>query len=266
MSQMATLNFFADGSGHSDYRPPVELGDTDHYCLAGILVDDDQRVAIEVGCDSIVRKYFPHREPRTVELKATWIAAWRNRREPWDSLPGPQHAQMFDEVRDLLLSVKPMLFGQILHKERYRRGVFASRPERPATNAFRYMLGRVARHLDGGGDTTRVTVDADSRAIEEAQRALEASVRTSGDRIIGVTTPPVIQSKWDRLLPCVHLRSENSRCLQVADYAAHWLWSAAEYGKANRLRELDSLWRRYGGKREPWAAFLSSDKERLIKS
>lgn len=262
---MAILNLFVDGSGHSDYRPPVELGDTDHYCLAGILVNDDQRACIETGCDSIVRKYFPHREPRTVELKASWIAARQGRREPWASLPGPQHALLFDDVRDLMLSVRPMLFGQVLHKESYRLGVHASRPERPATNAFRYLLGRVARHLESGGDTTRVTVDADSSAIEEAQRALEASVRTGGDRIIGVTTPPVIQSQWDRLLPCLHLRSENSRCLQVADYVAHWLWTAAEYGKAIRLRELDSLWRVFGAKREPWTAFVNPTQERLIK-
>ncbi|MDE1821602.1 MAG: DUF3800 domain-containing protein [Euryarchaeota archaeon] len=263
---MSILNLFTDGSGHADYRPPIERGDTDHYCLAGILVSDTQRDQIEAGCDSIVRRYFPHREPRTVELKASWISARTRQRSPWDALPGPRHAQLFDELRDLILSVRPLLFGQVLHKENYRTRVHASRPERPATNAFRYMLGRVARHLEGGDDTTRVTVDTDSRAIEEALRALETSVRTGGDRIIGVTTPPVVQSQWNRLLPCLHLASENSRCIQVADYVAHWLWSAAEYGKATRLRELDPLWRRYDGRREPWVAFLDEPKEKLIKN
>jgi hypothetical protein len=87
--RVAVLNFFADGSGHADYLPPLEMGDTAHYCLAGILVDDDQRDSIESGCDQIVRKYFPDREPRSVELKASWIAARSNQRHPWHGLPGP---------------------------------------------------------------------------------------------------------------------------------------------------------------------------------
>jgi hypothetical protein len=65
------LHFYADGSGHPDYRPPVEGGDSDHYALVGILVATPQREALEIGCDRILQKYFPDREPRTIEIKAS---------------------------------------------------------------------------------------------------------------------------------------------------------------------------------------------------
>lgn len=261
---MAVLNFFADGSGHPDYRPPVERGDTDHYCIAGLLVDDRQREQLETGVDAIIQRYFPHREPRTVELKAAWISARVNQKPPWDALPGPQHAQLFDDVRDLLMRVRPVLFGQIVHKDNYRQSIRASRPERPATNVLRFLMGRLDHHLASQSDTTRATLDADLPAIQEAQRTLEAEVRTDGDKIAGVTRPAISVSKFERILPFQHLSSDQSRCLQAADYVTHQLWQAAEYGKANRLRELDSLWATFRSRREPWTAYLAPDREALI--
>lgn len=258
------LHFYADGSGHPDYRPPTERGDTDHYCLVGILVDAAHREDIERRCDAIVQRLFPDREPRTVELKASWISARTNQKPPWDALPGPQHAQLFDDIRDLLLEVQPQLFGQVVHKENYRQGIRASRPERPATNALRFVLGRLDHHLERAGRTSTVTLDSDSRAMQEAQLELEASVRTQGDKIAGATRPPMSVSRLERILPLQHLNSNQSRCLQMADYVVHCLWQAAEYGRALRLRELDALWARYGPRREPWTAFVEKGRASLI--
>ncbi len=259
------VHFYADGSGHPDYRPPTERGDTDHYCLVGILVDTAQREEIERRCDTILQAVFPDREPRTVEIKASWISARTNQKPPWDALPGPRHAQLFDEIRDLLLEVKPQLFGQIVHKESYRQGIRASRPERPATNVLRFVLARLDHHLERAGQTSTATLDSDSRAMQEAQLELESSVRAQGDKIAGETRPPMAVSRFERVLPLRHLSSNQSRCLQMADYVAHALWQAAEYGKAQRLRELDSLWATYGAKREPWTAFLEPGRVALIK-
>lgn len=261
---MDIRHFYADGSGHPDYRPPTERGDTDHYCLVGVLMDAPQREDIERRCDTILQRVFPDREPRTVELKASWMSARTNQKPPWDSLPGPRHAQLFDEIRDLLLDVKPQLFGQVVHKENYRRGIHASRPERPATNVLRFVLGRLDHHLDREGQTSTVTLDSDSRAMQEAQLELESSVRNQGDKIVGATRPAMAVSRFERVLPFQHLNSNQSRCLQMADYAAHCLWQAAEYGKGQRLRELDPLWAKYGSKREPWTAFLDPSRVALI--
>jgi hypothetical protein len=259
------LHFYADGSGHPDYRPPTERGDTDHYCLVGILVNTAQREEIERRCDKILQAVFPDREPRTVEIKASWISARTNQKPPWDALPGPRHAQLFDEIRDLLLEVKPQLFGQIVHKESYRQGIRASRPERPATNVLRFVLARLDHHLEREGQTSTATLDSDSRAMQEAQLELESSVRAQGDKIAGETRPPMAVSRFERVLPLRHLNSNQSRCLQMADYVAHGLWQAAEYGKAQRLRELDPLWATYGSKREPWTAFIEPGRVALIK-
>lgn len=261
---MAVLNFYADGSGHPDYRPPTERGDTDHYCIAGVLVDDSQREQLESGCDALVQRFFPDREPRTVELKAAWISARVNQKPPWDQLPGPQHAELFDEIKDLLVQIAPILFGQIVHKDNYRLGINASRPERPATNVLRYLMTRLDHHLEHQGDTSRATLDADSPAMQEAQRALESTVRNQGDKITGAARPAFSVTRFERILPFQHLSSDQSRCLQMADYVSHQLWQAAEYSKANRLRELDSLWAKFRDRREPWTAFLAPEKVTLI--
>jgi hypothetical protein len=262
---LTVLNFYADGSGHPDYRPLVERGDTDHYCIAGILVDDRQRAQLETGCDTLVQRFFPDREPRTVEIKAAWISARVNQKPPWDQLPGPSHAAVFDEIRDLLLRVSPVLFGQVVHKENYRLSIHASRPERPAANVLRFLVGRLDHHLEHQGDTSRITLDEDSPAIMEAQRALESAIRTGGDKISGAGRPAVSVSFARQILPFQHLSSDQSRCLQVADYVSHQLWQAAEYGKAARLRELDRLWARFGNRREPWTAYLEPARAALIK-
>jgi hypothetical protein len=262
---MAVLNFYADGAGHPDYVRPLERGDTRYYCLAGILVTDAQREDLERRCDSLVQKFFPDREPRTIELKASWIGAQSHQKPPWDTLPGPQHALLFNDVRDTLLDVKPLLIGQLVQKENYRLNIRASRPERPAANAQRFLMGRLARHLVSSGDTSRVTLDSDSRAVQEAQVNLEAEIRLTGDQIVTPSRPASNASQWEKLLPCQHLSSDQSRCLQVADYVAHWLWQAGEYGKAQRLRELDTLWRTFGLRREPWLAFPEPGREQLIK-
>lgn len=263
---MGPLHFYADGSGHADYRPPTEHGDTDHYCLVGILVSSAQREEIERRCDAIIQQLFPDREPRTVEIKASWISARTNQKPPWDALPGPRHAQLFDDIRGLLMDVKPQLFGQVVHKENYRAGVHASRPERPATNALRFVLGRLDHHLGRAACTSTVTLDSDSRAMQEAQLELESLVRSQGDKITGATRPAMSVSRLERVLPLRHLNSNQSRCLQMADYVAHCLWQAAEYGKAQRLRELDGVWATYGTRREPWTAFLEAARSALIKA
>jgi hypothetical protein len=185
-------------------------------------------------------------------------------REPWASLPGPLHAELFDEVRDLLYSTGPLLFGQVLNKERYRLGIRATRPERPATNALRFLLGRLDRHLIHVGETATITLDEDSPAIMEAQLTLESSVRSAGDRLGNNAAWGAPPSKFERILPIRHLASDQSRCLQVADVAGHWLWQTAEYGKGARLRELDRLWAPFQNRREPWTAFLSPEREALI--
>jgi hypothetical protein len=128
------------------------------------------------------------------------------------------------------------------------------------------MMGRLARHLVESGDVSRVTLDSDSKAIQEAQIDLEAEIRQIGDQIVTPSRPAVRPSQWEKLLPCQHLSSNQSRCLQVADYVAHWLWQAGEYGKAQRLRELDPLWRKFGSRREPWLSFPEPGREQLIKA
>lgn len=263
---MPPLHFYADGSGHPDYRQPVEGGDTDHYGLAGVLVTNDQREALELGCDRIVLSFFPDREPRSVEIKASWIIARQNMVEPWAPLPGPRHAEFLDRIRDLLHATKPTLFGQVLNKEGYRLGVRASRPERPATNALRFLLGRLDRHLRRSSETSTITLDEDSPAIMEAQLSLEAAVRTAGDRLGSTASWSAPLSKLERIMPIRHLGSDQSRCLQVADVVGYWLWQAAEYGKAERLRELDVLWAPFEGRREPWTGYPAPERDALIKS
>ncbi|MFZ3355721.1 MAG: DUF3800 domain-containing protein [Thermoplasmata archaeon] len=261
---MTILNFYADGSGHPDYRPLLEHGDTDHYCIAGILVDDRQRELIESGCDALVLRFFPDREPRSVELKASWISARVNQKPPWDQLPGPRHAELFEEIRDLLLRVTPVLFGQVVHKDNYRLSINASRPERPATNVLRFLMTRLDHHLEHHGDTSRATLDQDSPAMQEAQRSLESKVRGQGDKITGASRPAIAVTRFEHILPFQHLGSDQSRCLQMADYVSHQLWQAAEWEKANRLRELDPLWARFRSRREPWTAYLAPAKVSLI--
>lgn len=249
--QMTILNFYADGAGHPDYAPPVERGDTVHYCIVGILVDDAQRQEIEAGGDAIISRFFPDREPRTVDLKASWISARRNQKLPWSELPGPQHAAVFDAIRDLALRVRPVLFGQIVDKAAYRESIHASRPERPATNALRFLVGRLDHHLLRGSHTARFTLDEDTPALQEAHKALESQVRAEGDKITGAGRPAYSVSRFERVLPFQHLSSDQSRCLQLADYVSHQLWQAAEHEKATRLRELDPLWASFGQKRDP---------------
>jgi hypothetical protein len=263
---MSSLHFYADGSGHPDYRPPFERGDTDHYCIAGLLLNSGQREQIETRFDQVVQNFFPDREPRTVELKATWVVAHSNIRPPWDTLPGPRRVELFDQLRDRLTEVNPVLFGQVTNKEGYRIGIRASRPERPATNALRFLLGRLDRHLVRLGEHSTITLDEDSAAMQEAQLSLEASVRLEGDRLGRTTEWSAPASRLERIFPIHHLGSNQSRCLQAADLVAHWLWQAAEYGKSDRLRELDRLWAKFDHKREPWTAFLESSRKSLLKS
>lgn len=257
------LNLFIDASGHKNYRPPVGDGDTDYYVLGAALVTNTQRHAIEQGLDDIVGDLFPDREPRSVELHTSPMMAAQG---PWGEITGPARGQFVSDVRDLLLSVKPILFGQVVHKQNYWDHFTYIVPEHPSENALRFLLGRVDKRVREAGDKCRLTLDEDSKEMKSTYAALIANIREFGDKISGLTYAPTAVTRLNDFYDPYYVDSHASRWLQVADFVAHLAWRAAERKQANRLRELDPLWNRFyrGARREPFLSYCPADVTALF--
>ena len=95
---VTVLNFYADGSGHPDYRPLLEHGDTDHYCIAGLLVNDDQRSlsrAVRHGRITFLpgSRTADGRTQGFVDFCQSESEATMGRASGW------RHAELFDGIR-----------------------------------------------------------------------------------------------------------------------------------------------------------------------
>ena len=241
------LNLYLDAAGHPAYRPK---GDTDFYVTAGVLVTDAQRLELEGRLDSLVEKFFPDREPRTVKIHLTRLCAGE---DEWALIEGKERGKFLDEMRDVLLTVKPILYAQVMHKARYNDYFHTIIPEPPAENTLRFLLGRVSKYVAAARERCRITLDWDSRETRQSFANLVNNIRLKGDKIAGMTYRPENVTKLDNFFDPLFVEARASRCLQVADYAAYWCWKAAEQKKARRLREIDPLWNVFGWQkhREP---------------
>lgn len=226
-------------------------------------MSDEQLKFASGWADEIVRRWFGNERVREIELHAHSVIQGQR---GWEEVAGKDRPRVFDEMRDLLRSVKPILFAQILDKGAYRNQYPFMVPETPPVNTLRLLLGRVSRHLKGRREVATITVDDDADEIREAQLALEATIRTHGDRFRRTRArgQPYSVTRIENLDRIVHLDSRSSRGLQLADYVAHFTWRAAEHRKANRMRELDALWAATGPQRDPWVGRLDPEVLKLL--
>lgn len=257
----SVLHLYLDGSGHVEYPPPIGDGDTDYYVLAGVLVTEDQRDELEYRIDDLVKQRFPDRDPRTVDIHLSPLCAGQ---EEWATLSGPERGRFVDDLRDVVLDVGPILFAQVNHKPRYWDHFVKIEPEPPPEHTLRYVLGRVDKTVRNHGDNSTITMDRHSNELVTRYNNLVDDIRRNGDKITGrLTYRPTDQTKLNSFYDPQYLATNASRCLQVADYVAHFTWRAAERAQADRIRELDSLWDRYysGREREPFFGFVPDTVE-----
>lgn len=251
---------YIDGAGHVDYPHGVYRGkgDTLHYVLVAVLLNDKQRNELNLLVDDLMSEFFPRKEPQSVEMHAVALVG-HHPHEPWDTLPNEQRPDVNDRFRDILLKVKPLVLGQVIDKRAYWEHFFKIVPEPPAINGLRFLLGRVQGELETLRAEATLTIDEDSREIMDLYKSTLATIRKSGDKLYTAYRVTTL----DRISNPSFVDSRVTRGLQAADFIAYWTFRCAESAKCNRIRELDPLWASFRGKQEPFSGYADQSVVRL---
>lgn len=251
---------YIDGSGHVDYPKGTYdgKGDTDHYVLACVLLDDAQRIHLENAVDELMLDLFPNREPRSVEMHAVDLVG-HHPHPPWDDFPGHRRPEVNDRFRDILLDVEPLVLCQVMDKISYWEH-FSKVPEPPALNTLRFLTSRLDGELVDLTGRSTLSIDDDSYEIKKLYRNLLESIRRDGDKLY----PARRQTTLDRIHPVQFVDSRATRGIQAADYIAYWTFRAVEHEKGNRIQELEDLWRVYRGKKEPRSGYADESIREFV--
>lgn len=215
-------------------------GQSKHLTLIGIRFTDEALRAWTDSVDRLLARVFPDLDPACIEIHTgRMLGKWRE--PPWDRLPDEAIPGLFSEIRDILLRSGAAAYGHVFDKVGYWKHFRTIVPEDPGPNAIRWLLRRVDQHLQGTPNMFQVTFDEDSTAVKQAFHKAILHVKENGDSL-DPSTPSV--SNLKHLTSYGWSDSRTERGLQAADFVAYWTQKAAEHGKANRIRQMDSIWRR----------------------
>jgi hypothetical protein len=233
---------YLDAAGDPGYPAPYGRSNTKYYVLAGLSIDPEKDwVKCREKLSEIVRKHFPNKENSPKELHYSDLTS---RRKPFDTLSDTGRKMMADEIFDLILELKPVLFAIVVDKLKHRQKY--SSPERPNILAIRFMVPRFSRYLKRISDQGILVYDSEERNINKELRNFLFEARD-----IGVVIQPAellfyTQNYLDNLIETIFfVESHVSPVVQLADFCAHAIFLKYERGKTTRFNQIKNLFDSY---------------------
>jgi hypothetical protein len=234
---------YLDSSGTPGWPPPWGVDTSAYFVLAGLALNPEADRDAHSSVPQLLTKYLGSRKP---ELH---YGAIINKRPPYDKLSGKDREALSDEVFELILKLKPILFASVINKkrmkERYQKKAWPIR-----SYAVTSIVHRFAITLTRLGSLGHVVMDSETYRTDKELQSLVHAGRRAGMTIRGVLYEPAKESYLEPLLnSLVFSPSEMSPGIQLCDFVAYATWSKFERGKDQRFKQLLSLWDRRGNRK-----------------
>jgi hypothetical protein len=154
---------------------------------------------------------------------------------------------MANEIFDLLLRLKPVLFATVVNKVRMkeRYGVNAYDPKVYAIQATIHRFAMfLKRQTDGIGN---VMMDTEEYKRDHLLQEMVRTFKRTGIIMRGWMYQPRYEEKLERILNTIAFSdSDLSSGIQLADVCSRTTWQRYEHGLARRFSQLSPLWNREG--------------------
>ncbi len=240
---MDSCTLYLDASGDTGWTPPFGKSKTTWYVLAGLVLTPDSDLKAHQETNRILEKYVPE-DVRTkyrdnqYELHYLHVIRGEN---IFSHLKTEELKALADEVFNLILELKPVLFATAINKTQLKRvyGIHAHLPNRLAMRA---TIGRFSIYLKRKNLIGTVTYDAEEYRKDKSLQEMIIGFRRYGIVLTGENYRPRMDDKLGNLLNTINMSaSETSPGIQLADFCSRSVWQHFEHGKSNRFNQISAL-------------------------
>ena len=196
------------------------------------------------GVKKLLDKYI------TAEQKSKWPAKYYEihyhdlirGHNIYSSLDHPQRKAMADELFNLIMGLKPVLFATAVSKMEMKKR-YGSNAYNPRSYALRATIHRYSMYLDFHKLAGTIVVDEEEYRRDKDLREMIHDFRTKGIILRSWDYNPRFENTLERILNAVNFSpSSMSPGLQLADMITRTTWSHFERNKSNRFDQLKGLW------------------------
>jgi hypothetical protein len=247
---MPSCTLYLDAAGDPGWPPPFGKSRVSWYVLAGLALmpDADHQAHIEV--DKILSKYIPTSErnkwpEKYYEIHYHDIIGGKN---IFSNLTHLSRKALSDEVFDLLLKLKPVLFATAINKTKLKQK-YGSNAIFPKGLAMRATLHRYSMYLNKHSLVGAVVLDEEEYRKDKELQLMAHEFRRHGIILRGWNYQPRYEDRLERVLNALTFApSEMSPGIQLADVCSRSTWVHFEQGKSNRFNQISPLWNRDNSK------------------
>ena len=241
-----SCSVYLDTSGDSGWPAPFGRSQVNWYILAGLVLrpDTDHQAFTEIN--RILAKYITNTErskfpDKFYEIHYHDIVIGKN---IYQGLTGLQRKAMSDEIFDLILRLKPVLFATAINKIQLKR-CYGSYAFAPKTLALRATIHRFSIYLERENMIGSIIVDEEEYRKDKELQTMIHNFRRHGITLRGDDYQPLLENKLKNILNTISFApSHQSAGIQLADVCCRATWTHLERNKSERFIQLSSLWDR----------------------
>jgi len=242
-----TYTLYLDTTGDPGWCAPFGKSPVQHYVVGGLALTSDADLKANEEVNRILVKYLGSATWRGYKLELCYHDLIRGKHQ-YEGLEHPQRLAMANEVFDLLLELKPVLFATVVKKIRMkeRYGIHAYDPKIYGIQATMHRFAMfLKRQTNGIGN---VMMDTEEYRKDHLLQEMVRTFKATGIVIRGSDYQPRYEERLDRILNTIAFSDSNlSIGIQLADVCCRSIWQHYERGKSNRFNQLAPLWNRNNG-------------------
>jgi hypothetical protein len=156
-----------------------------------------------------------------------------------------QRKELADEVFELVLRLKPVLFAAAIQKAKHHARYFQNAIS-PDIWALQLIAPRFHKFLERINARGIFVMDEEETKKDTRLKKLIQGAREQG--IVLSSALPLTNTKLPRLIESVFFTtSQECSCLQLADFCGHAVWKHKERGLSYRFKQIHSLFDEHNG-------------------
>ncbi|CUR52802.1 conserved protein of unknown function [Nitrosotalea devaniterrae] len=240
---MDSCTLYLDASGDTGWVHPFGKSKTEWYVLAGLVLTPEADLKAHRETSKILAKYVPEEvrakfPDKMYELH--YLDIIRGQRL-FSHLKQEELKALADEVFNLLLELKPVLFATAINKIQLKR-VYGHNAHIPNRLAMRATIGRFSIYLQRENLIGSVTYDAEEYRKDKNLQEMILGFRRFGIVLTGENYRPRMDDNLGNLLNTINMASsETSPGIQLADFCSRAVWQHFEHCKSNRFNQISAL-------------------------
>ena len=233
---------YLDPSGDSGWPKPYGKSPYNHYVMSGLAVRSEYWSIINISVQKLLISYFTDKPKIPKEIHYTEIIA---KRGAWGYLSENEWKAITNDLIDLLLKVKPVLFATVVKKKEHFEKYTA--PEPVSQLALRYTVTRFSRFLNRIKDHGIIIYDTESGRSDINIRnfilkSREKGIIHQGDELFNSMARYRTQDKLGCIIESIFfIDSQTSPIIQLTDFCSHSIFSHFQFKKSYRYDKIEPL-------------------------